>query len=181
MLCGALLGICSGKLCCLKEAGVRTVPPGPSLVSQLLLVLPAVLPLPEAVPLASRLFWNPFVKLETRSFPFLYWPPPPPAGLLGMSGWGLVCASSPGVSSPYILCCLSSTILEEEKVQQEERMRMESRRQVTVSWDSGGSDEAPPKVAKAPTPSLALCLLTFEVYAVGRFMSVARKPNSGLF
>jgi len=24
---------------------------------------------------------------------------------------------------------------------------MESRRQVTVSWDSGGSDEAPPKVA----------------------------------
>lgn len=27
-------------------------------------------------------------------------------------------------------------------------MRMESRRQVTVSWDSGGSDEAPPKVAK---------------------------------
>ncbi|XP_055401645.1 focal adhesion kinase 1 isoform X10 [Bubalus kerabau] len=38
-----------------------------------------------------------------------------------------------------------STILEEEKVQQEERMRMESRRQVTASWDSGGSDEAPPK------------------------------------
>lgn len=28
---------------------------------------------------------------------------------------------------------------------------MESRRQVTVSWDSGGSDEAPPKVAVAPT------------------------------
>lgn len=25
---------------------------------------------------------------------------------------------------------------------------MESRRQVTVSWDSGGSDEAPPKVLK---------------------------------
>lgn len=78
-----------------------------------------------------------------------------------------MCASFPRVSSPYILCCLSSTILEEEKVQQEERMRMESRRQVTVSWDSGGSDEAPPKVAKAPTPSLALCLLTFAVYAVG--------------
>ncbi|KAL8181588.1 UNVERIFIED_CONTAM: putative serine/threonine protein phosphatase [Gekko kuhli] len=38
-----------------------------------------------------------------------------------------------------------NTILEEEKLQQEERMRMESRRQVTVSWDSGGSDEAPPK------------------------------------
>lgn len=41
-------------------------------------------------------------------------------------------------------CC--STILEEEKLQQEERLRMEMRRQVTVSWDSGGSDEAPPKV-----------------------------------
>lgn len=27
---------------------------------------------------------------------------------------------------------------------------MESRRQVAVSWDSGGSDEAPPKVARAP-------------------------------
>ncbi|MEJ1271656.1 PTK2 protein tyrosine kinase 2 [Cricetulus griseus] len=42
-----------------------------------------------------------------------------------------------------------STILEEEKVQQEERMRMESRRQATVSWDSGGSDEAPPKDSAA--------------------------------
>lgn len=41
---------------------------------------------------------------------------------------------------------LCSTILEEEKVQQEERFRMEVRRQVTVSWDSGNSDEAPPKV-----------------------------------
>lgn len=41
---------------------------------------------------------------------------------------------------------LCSTILEEEKLQQEERLRMEMRRQVTVSWDSGGSDEAPPKV-----------------------------------
>lgn len=41
---------------------------------------------------------------------------------------------------------LYSTILEEEKAQQEERMRMEMRRQVTVSWDSGGSDDAPPKV-----------------------------------
>lgn len=45
------------------------------------------------------------------------------------------------------LCLLvSSTILEEEKLQQKERNRMEMRRQVTVSWDSGGSDEAPPKV-----------------------------------
>ncbi|XP_066873490.1 focal adhesion kinase 1 isoform X28 [Kogia breviceps] len=46
-----------------------------------------------------------------------------------------------------------STILEEEKVQQEERMRMESRRQVTVSWDSGGSDEAPPKPSRPGYPS----------------------------
>ncbi|XP_072805900.1 focal adhesion kinase 1 isoform X12 [Vicugna pacos] len=45
------------------------------------------------------------------------------------------------------------TILEEEKVQQEERMRMESRRQVTVSWDSGGSDEAPPKPSRPGYPS----------------------------
>ncbi|XP_023603486.1 focal adhesion kinase 1 isoform X8 [Myotis lucifugus] len=43
-----------------------------------------------------------------------------------------------------------STILEEEKAQHEERVRMESRRQVTVSWDSGGSDEAPPKVSGYP-------------------------------
>lgn len=50
----------------------------------------------------------------------------------------------------YLIVCLcvlvSSTILEEEKLQQKERNRMEMRRQVTVSWDSGGSDEAPPKV-----------------------------------
>lgn len=46
-----------------------------------------------------------------------------------------------------------STILEEEKAQQEERMRMESRRQVTVSWDSGGPDEAPPKPSRPGYPS----------------------------
>ncbi|XP_053571366.1 focal adhesion kinase 1 isoform X5 [Bombina bombina] len=46
-----------------------------------------------------------------------------------------------------------STILDEEKLQQEERMRMESRRQVTVSWDSGGSDEAPPKPSRPGYPS----------------------------
>lgn len=45
-----------------------------------------------------------------------------------------------------------STILEEEKLQQKERNRMEMRRQVTVSWDSGGSDEAPPKVRNPPHP-----------------------------
>ncbi|XP_041867840.1 protein tyrosine kinase 2aa isoform X2 [Melanotaenia boesemani] len=46
-----------------------------------------------------------------------------------------------------------STILEEEKLQQEERHRMEMRRQVTVSWDSGGSDEAPPKPSRPGYPS----------------------------
>ncbi|XP_045437225.1 focal adhesion kinase 1 isoform X12 [Pipistrellus kuhlii] len=46
-----------------------------------------------------------------------------------------------------------STILEEEKAQHEERVRMESRRQVTVSWDSGGSDEAPPKPSRPGYPS----------------------------
>ncbi|TRY66894.1 hypothetical protein DNTS_028506, partial [Danionella cerebrum] len=42
-------------------------------------------------------------------------------------------------------CC---TILAEEKAQQEERSRMEMRRQLPVSWDSGGSDEAPPKPSR---------------------------------
>lgn len=51
--------------------------------------------------------------------------------------------TSPPLASLAFVC---STILEEEKAQQEERMRMEMRRQVTVSWDSGGSDDAPPKV-----------------------------------
>ncbi|XP_053348091.1 protein tyrosine kinase 2aa isoform X1 [Clarias gariepinus] len=46
-----------------------------------------------------------------------------------------------------------STILDEEKAQQEERMRMEMRRQVTVSWDSGGSDDAPPKPSRPGYPS----------------------------
>uniref|UniRef100_A0A674EFT9 Focal adhesion kinase 1 n=1 Tax=Salmo trutta TaxID=8032 RepID=A0A674EFT9_SALTR len=46
-----------------------------------------------------------------------------------------------------------STILEEEKAQQEERLRMEMRRQVTVSWDSGASDEAPPKPSRPGYPS----------------------------
>uniref|UniRef100_A0AAX7W1I8 non-specific protein-tyrosine kinase n=1 Tax=Astatotilapia calliptera TaxID=8154 RepID=A0AAX7W1I8_ASTCA len=43
-----------------------------------------------------------------------------------------------------------STILEEEKLQQEERLRMEMRRQVTVSWDP---DEAPPKPSRPGYPS----------------------------
>ncbi|XP_069392780.1 focal adhesion kinase 1-like isoform X9 [Paralichthys olivaceus] len=46
-----------------------------------------------------------------------------------------------------------STILEEEKLQQKERNRMEMRRQVTVSWDSGGPDEAPPKPSRPGYPS----------------------------
>ncbi|KAK1795218.1 hypothetical protein P4O66_010393, partial [Electrophorus voltai] len=45
-----------------------------------------------------------------------------------------------------------STILTEEKVQQEERNRMEMRRQVTVAWDAAGSDEAPPKVPSVSLP-----------------------------
>lgn len=61
------------------------------------------------------------------------------------------------------MCCLSSTVLEEEKAQQEERMRMESRRQATVSWDSGGADEAPPKVAQGPAPYGNHLLLTWGV------------------
>uniref|UniRef100_A0A3Q3W5E1 Focal adhesion kinase 1 n=1 Tax=Mola mola TaxID=94237 RepID=A0A3Q3W5E1_MOLML len=56
-----------------------------------------------------------------------------------------------------------STILEEEKLQQKERNRMEMRRQVTVSWDSGGSDEAPPKVRCGYTSCVCVsgCLLVF--------------------
>ncbi|TRY66897.1 hypothetical protein DNTS_028506, partial [Danionella cerebrum] len=46
-----------------------------------------------------------------------------------------------------------STILAEEKAQQEERSRMEMRRQLPVSWDSGGSDEAPPKPSRPGYPS----------------------------
>ncbi|KAM8841144.1 protein tyrosine kinase 2aa isoform 3-T3 [Spinachia spinachia] len=46
-----------------------------------------------------------------------------------------------------------NTILEEEKLQQEERVRMEMRRHITVSWDSGGSDEAPPKPSRPGYPS----------------------------
>lgn len=62
---------------------------------------------------------------------------------------GLAGAAAPA-AAPETMCCLPSTVLEEEKLQHEERLRMESRRQVAVSWDSGGSDEAPPKVAEAP-------------------------------
>uniref|UniRef100_A0A8C9QWJ7 Focal adhesion kinase 1 n=1 Tax=Scleropages formosus TaxID=113540 RepID=A0A8C9QWJ7_SCLFO len=46
-----------------------------------------------------------------------------------------------------------STILEEEKVQQEERVRMEMRRQAPSSWDTGGNDEAPPKPSRPAYPS----------------------------
>ncbi|XP_016063286.1 PREDICTED: focal adhesion kinase 1 isoform X1 [Miniopterus natalensis] len=53
----------------------------------------------------------------------------------------------------YKEATILNTILEEEKAQHEERLRMESRRQVTVSWDSGGSDEAPPKPSRPGYPS----------------------------
>lgn len=58
---------------------------------------------------------------------------------------------------------VSSTILEEEKLQQKERNRMEMRRQVTVSWDSGGPDEAPPKVRRDYTTCVCVsgCLLVY--------------------
>lgn len=59
--------------------------------------------------------------------------------------------------------CLCSTILAEEKAQQEERSRMEMRRQVPVSWDSGGSDEAPPKVSNCAELFLMLNKLTTNV------------------
>ncbi|KAL0985282.1 hypothetical protein UPYG_G00154970 [Umbra pygmaea] len=46
-----------------------------------------------------------------------------------------------------------SLILDEEKLQQKERTRMEMRRHVNVSWDSGGPDEAPPKPSRPGYPS----------------------------
>ncbi|XP_058866364.1 focal adhesion kinase 1 isoform X6 [Acipenser ruthenus] len=64
-----------------------------------------------------------------------------------------------------------NTILEEEKAQQEERIRMEMRRQVTVSWDSGGPDEAPPKPARRPSLQYSLsldCLSLSELSRCGR-------------
>ncbi|XP_073728323.1 focal adhesion kinase 1 isoform X5 [Misgurnus anguillicaudatus] len=59
-----------------------------------------------------------------------------------------------------------STILAEEKAQQEERSRMEMRRQVPVSWDSGGSDEAPPKGPwrRPPIPPSATQPAFFDPY-----------------
>lgn len=62
-----------------------------------------------------------------------------------------------------IVCNCCSTILEEEKLQQEERLRMEMRRQVTVSWDSGGPDEAPPKVKLRDVLITLIYLLVFPV------------------
>lgn len=58
---------------------------------------------------------------------------------------------------------LCSTILAEEKAQQEERSRMEMRRQVPISWDSGGSDEAPPKVSNCAELFLMFNKLTTYV------------------
>lgn len=75
------------------------------------------------------------------------------------------------------MCNFCSTILEEEKLQQEERLRMEMRRQVTVSWDSGGSDEAPPKVRLKELTSLWSYCISVKVFAVAdkqtnRYLSV---------
>lgn len=64
--------------------------------------------------------------------------------------------------SAAFLPSLSSTILAEEKAQQEERSRMEMRRQVNVSWDSGGSDEAPPKVSTTNLTSSCDLTLNFK-------------------
>lgn len=67
--------------------------------------------------------------------------------------WTLNSLTASSQSSLLILAvCLCSTVLDEEKAQQEERFRMEMRRQVTVSWDAGNSDEAPPKV-RSPSAS----------------------------
>lgn len=65
---------------------------------------------------------------------------------------------------------VSSTILEEEKLQQKERNRMEMRRQVTVSWDSGGPDEAPPKVRRDYTTCVCVsgCLLVYVCKSANR-------------
>ncbi|CAL8355063.1 unnamed protein product [Arctogadus glacialis] len=60
-----------------------------------------------------------------------------------------------------------STILEEEKAQQKERNRMEMRRQVTMSWDSGGAEEAPPKLQPqeiSPPPTANLDRSNDKVY-----------------
>lgn len=43
---------------------------------------------------------------------------------------------------------------------------MEMRRQVTVSWDSGGSDEAPPKVNQETIYISSFFLLAYETLAI---------------
>lgn len=84
------------------------------------------------------------------------------------------------IKSP--LCITCSTILEEEKLQQEERLRMEMRRQVTVSWDSGGSDEAPPKVRLWwSSASLASLWLFCPSVSVSVFVVANELTKSKLF
>uniref|UniRef100_H3ASV0 Protein tyrosine kinase 2 n=1 Tax=Latimeria chalumnae TaxID=7897 RepID=H3ASV0_LATCH len=81
-------------------------------------------------------------------------PTPPSKNKTKHACWRLLwLTSSTGGPKFEELKCWSHTILEEEKLQQEERLRMEMRRQATVPWDSGGSDEAPPKQTR---PSLEL-------------------------
>uniref|UniRef100_H3CUU4 Protein tyrosine kinase 2 n=1 Tax=Tetraodon nigroviridis TaxID=99883 RepID=H3CUU4_TETNG len=72
-----------------------------------------------------------------------------------------------------------STILEEEKLQQEERHRMEMRRQVNMSWDSGGSDEAPPKPSRPGYPSPRSSEGFFPSPQLNHFQVQTRSPSDG--
>ncbi|XP_036948483.1 protein tyrosine kinase 2aa isoform X4 [Acanthopagrus latus] len=74
-----------------------------------------------------------------------------------------------------------STILEEEKLQQEERLRIEMRRQVTVSWDSGGSDEAPPKPSRPGYPSPCISEGFFSSHQLNHFPLSAQGGVGGSY
>ena len=85
-----------------------------------------------------------------------------------MCGWvSNACVCVCNVWMCVCVCVCDSTILEEEKQQMEERLRMEMRRQVNVSWDSGGSEDAPPKV-----PHLSVCLSTPTCRSVYTYLLV---------
>lgn len=106
------------------------------------------------------------LKIVTETTLFIY---PPKAFFLRLSRTGLKRVQQKQTKTPIALLCYTiffrvcSTILEEEKVQQKERNRMEMRRQVTVSWDSGGSDEAPPKVRHTVHGFVSLCVFYLSV------------------
>lgn len=109
----------------LKELGVQTVHPGSALASSP--SQPAVFPYlgcgcERTCPLHPGFSGVLLGSWKPASPPLSHWAP---GGRAGPECSGLLAAApSHPVLSP-------STILEEEKVQQEERMRMESRRQVT--------------------------------------------------